>query len=156
MSWPARTGSGLSALVTAKSAVVGDSDSILVKFTGWRLPKVYMPDRLPPLLPVMIRVGSVVPVTSTLRASPGGVVGALPLTVTEKLALGVTLKVSLPVPPLTVVGAAKPLSGVAIATVSPSLPVLIVSDVVGLLNWVVSKVLFWLRICEMPSAAPPL
>src|SRR3954447_3472807 len=104
---PARTGSGLSTLVTAKSAVAGDSVSMLVKLTGWRLPKVYMPDRLPPLLLVMVRVGSGVPVTSTLRASPGGVVGAAPLAVTEKLALGVTLKVSLPVPPLIVVGAAK-------------------------------------------------
>src|SRR5262245_56280793 len=127
---PARTGSGVSTLVTARSAVVGDSDSMPVKLTGWRLPKVYMPDRLPPLLVVMVRVGFVVPATLTLRASPGGVVGALPLTVTAKLALGVTLKVSLPVPPLIVVGAAKPLSGVAIVTVSPSLPVLIVSEVV--------------------------
>src|SRR5262249_39930837 len=155
MSLPARTGSGLSALVTPRSAVVGDSDSMLVKLTGWRSPKVYMPDRLPPLLPVMVSVGSAVPATLTLRASPGGVVGGPPLTVIAQLAVGVTLKVWLPVPPLTVVGAAKPLSRVLRVTVSPSLLSLTISDAVGLLNSVYSKLLLPLRMADFPGSLTP-
>src|SRR5262249_14789773 len=94
----------LSVLVTARSEV-GFNVSMVSKWTGWRLAKVHCPWKPCAGSKVALSMGLVVPARLPSRGSPGpaGGVGLLPWMVKGIVALGVTWKVSLPLPPLTVV-----------------------------------------------------